>query len=299
MSVSGILLIDKAAGSTSAGVVAEVRRLFDKVKAGHAGTLDPMATGLLPVLLGEATAFTRFLPTVKTYQAEVLLGLATATDDAEGEILAQRPLPADAESQVREMLPSFVGEIEQTAPRYSALKHRGRPMYYYARNNISAPPKHRRVRVYGAQVRAVAGARLTLTIQCGSGFYVRALARDIGERLGCGAHLSALRRLNCASFEVRQAVTVAALSDMNTELRQWRVMPVEQALRYLPPCELPMNGVRALGCGQHCGDDGAASAEQQQVCFFTGGCFAGVGLRRDGQALPQKMLSWTREDRPS
>ena len=287
---SGVLPVDKAAGRTSARVVAEARKLFDGAKAGHAGTLDPAATGVLPVLFGEATAFARFLPEPKTYSAEIVFGAETETGDGEGTVRRRRPPPSGLADAVRAALPEFTGLLQQTAPAYSALKHNGKPMYYYARKKIAAPEKRRTVRVHALRFCAAAESRAKLEVRCGGGFYVRALARDLGEMLGCGAYLASLRRLRCASFGAEESVSLETLALLPPESRRRHVAPVERALPHLPDFRINAETARALGHGR-----GAAAETGELVRFWADGRFAGVGRRDADDVSPQKMLSWTRE----
>lgn len=292
MIFSGVLPVDKTAGCTSARVVAMARKLFNGIKAGHAGTLDPAATGVLPVLLGEATAFARFLPEPKTYLAEVCFGAETDTGDAAGEVLRRRTPPSGLADAVRAVLPEFTGFLPQTAPAYSALKHAGKPMYYYARNKIAAPEKRRAVRAYALRLRAAEETRAFLEVRCGGGFYVRALARDLGAALGCGAHLASLRRTRCASFCETESVNLETLAALPPDLRLRYVAPPERALPHLPSVRIDAARARALGLGQIAAADGGAP-----VRFWAEGRFAGVGRRCGNNIWAEKMLSWTRETR--
>ena len=296
--IDGVLPIDKAIGRTSAHTVAEARKLFGGVKAGHAGTLDPAASGVLPVMLGEATGFIRFLPSDKIYRADIVFGIKTDTDDAEGEVIARGTPPHDLSAAVREVLPRFTGEYEQTAPTYSALKHAGRPMYYYARRNIPAPIKRRKVRTHELRVESVSGVRLTLIVRCDGGFYVRALARDIGETLRCGAHLGGLRRTRCASLNSASPLEIVAAEQ--PEMRAKYIAPVGEVLTHLPPHDINRDAARALGQGRELygdggGGDGGNGGDGARVRFVCGGRFAGVGVVAGEQMRGEKMMAWTRE----
>lgn len=298
--IAGIAVIDKPAGCSSARAVAQTRALFGKVKAGHAGTLDPAATGVLPVMLGEAPAFSRFLHPDKAYRAEICFGVATDTGDAEGEVVFRGSPPQDLAGAVRSALPEFCGTQRQTAPAHSALKHRGRPLYYYARRGLEAPAKTREVHAHALRLESAAGSCAVVNVQCGPGFYVRSLARDLGERLGCGAHLATLRRTSCSSFGDSEADAPEALEEMPPAERLRRVAPLERALQHLPPCEIGEDAARSLGRGAAVrgayvserladGDEGA-----EQVRLLAEGRLAGAGLRRGQGICPQKMLTWTR-----
>ncbi|MGI9297356.1 MAG: tRNA pseudouridine(55) synthase TruB [Gammaproteobacteria bacterium] len=296
MTVSGALPIDKEAGCSSARAVADARGLFGGVKAGHAGTLDPAATGVLTVMLGEATGFLRFLPRDKTYRAEIVFGAATDTDDACGEIIFRGTPPRDLRSAVREVLPHFVGEYEQTAPAYSALKHAGRPMHYYARNGISAPAKRRKVEARELRIESAEGERATLHVRCGGGFYVRALARDIGESLRCGAHLAALRRTRCAPFDSAAPLREVAAASPEERSPKY-VASLAATLSHLPRRDLDGDAARALGGGREINGTDGIDGSEERVRFFCEGRFAGVGAVSGGRARGEKMLSWTREAR--
>lgn len=286
--VASVLPIDKEAGCSSAHVVAETRKLFGGVKAGHAGTLDPAATGVLTIMLGEATGFLRFLPRDKTYRAEIVFGAATDTDDACGEVISRGTPPQDLHAAICEVLPRFIGEYEQTAPTYSALKHAGRPMHYYARNNIPAPIKRRKVEARELQIESAADGRATLIVRCGGGFYVRALARDIGAALECGAHLAVLRRTRCAPFD--SPIPLQQIADSPPEERLPKyAASLTAALAHLPQHDLSPEAVRGLGRGDSFDGPG------ERVCFICDGRFAGVGIVSGESARGEKMLSWTRE----
>ena len=287
---------DKAAAATSATTVAAARKLFGKVKAGHAGTLDPMATGLLPILLGEATAFCRFLPDSKTYQADIRFGETTDTDDADGEVILRRPPPADLAAAVADILPSFVGDIEQTAPTFSALKHRGKPMHFYARAGIAVPEKRRRVKTESLHLVAVDDKCVRLTVVCGGGFYVRSLARDLGEQLQCGGHLCALRRIACSGMQIADAVEIKSLSAMDCAARIRFATPIEKLLSHLPAREIGEQQARQLGQGLQIAAMEEAGDGDSLERLFVGERFAGVGFLEKGMRRGEKMLSWTRSN---
>ena len=293
---TGILLVDKSPGQTSAQAVGAMRRLFGGAKAGHAGTLDPMATGLLTMLLGEAASFARFMRSDKMYLAEVKFGEATDTEDACGQVVSHAALPPQWERRLEEALPRFVGDTEQTAPMHSALKYRGKPLYYYARRGLSAPAKRRPVRVYELRLESASDHRAVLFIHCGGGFYVRSLARDLGEILGCGAHLSALRRLHCAPFDVAQAYTVDAWQKLPTTAQKSAVLPIESALQHLPAKTIDGLRLRALAHGRREEKTDVDGESALVRLLSASGRFAGVALAGARWLLPQKMLSWTREN---
>jgi len=228
--VSGLLLIDKPEGPSSFEVVRRVRRALKVRKAGHAGTLDPFATGLLLLCLGEATKLVPFLmPEPKTYRAKVKLGEETDTQDPTGQVIAtSRELPRA--EQVLEAAARFLGEIEQTPPMYSALHHQGERLYRLARRGETVAVKPRRVTIYELQVEEVALPLVTLTVTCSQGTYIRTLAADLGRALGCGGHLAALRRLAVGPFRVEQALTLEAMGELTREEVASRIIPLADCL---------------------------------------------------------------------
>jgi tRNA pseudouridine55 synthase len=232
--VDGVLLLDKPAGMTSNAALQAVKRLYGARKAGHTGTLDPMASGLLPICFGEATKFAGvLLDAHKTYAAELCLGVTTTTGDAEGEIVERRSV-AVAEDRLREVMAGFVGDYDQLPPAYSALKHRGRPLYEYARAGLEAPRVARRVQVLALAFHEMTGDRVRFTVTCSKGTYVRSLAEDIGGRLGCGAHLTALRRLASGAFRLSDAVSLGEVVEAPVEWRRTRLLPADEPLAGLP-----------------------------------------------------------------
>lgn len=210
--LDGILLLDKPAGMSSNAALQAARRLLRAEKGGHTGSLDPLATGLLPLCFGEATKIAGLLlGSAKAYDAEVVLGVTTDTDDADGMVLRQRPLPVLDESRLAAALAPLRGRIQQRAPIYSALKQGGEPLYARARRGEAIEAPVREVEVHDIQVLGLEAERLRLRVSCGSGTYIRSLARDLGETLGCGAHIAALRRLWVEPFAEPVMLTLDAL----------------------------------------------------------------------------------------
>jgi len=205
--VDGILNINKPAGKTSYDVVAEVKRLSGERRVGHAGTLDPMATGVLPVCLGRGTRVVEFLrEAAKTYRAEVALGTATDSYDASGKITYRGDSAGVSREQVAAALASFCGSIEQTPPMYSAVKHHGKRLYQLARAGIEVERKSRPAEIHRLEIIDCHLPVVTLEIECGSGTYIRSIAHDLGQVLGCGAHLKSLVRLCYGVFDIREAI---------------------------------------------------------------------------------------------
>jgi len=206
--MDGLLILDKSPGKTSQQVVQEVKRIMGVRKAGHAGTLDPLATGVLPLCLNEATKLAQFLSLDdKEYRATMLLGVTTDTMDIEGQITGRREPEVD-EERIREALQFFTGTITQSPPRYSAIKHQGKPLYYWTRKgiDISLPP--RTVKIYSSLLEEISLPYVTFRVVCSKGTYIRSLCADLGERLGCGACLAALRRIRSGCFHLDAAVSL-------------------------------------------------------------------------------------------
>jgi tRNA pseudouridine55 synthase len=235
MIIDGALLLDKAVGMTSNAALQRAKRLFGAQKAGHAGTLDPLASGLLLVLFGEATKFAGpMLDADKEYLATLKLGERTATGDAEGEVLERRPVEVSPD-QLHRVLERFRGEIEQVPPMHSALKHEGTPLYRLARKGQAVERAARRVRILQLELLRQQGPRVDIRVVCSKGTYIRVLGEDIGEALGCGAHLSALRRTGSGRFRVEQAATLEALEGPDA---QCRLLPLALLVDGFPHAEI-------------------------------------------------------------
>lgn len=246
--IDGALLLDKPLGWSSNAALQKAKKLYGAVKAGHAGTLDPLASGLLMVLFGEATKFAGpLLDADKEYLATLRLGERTSTGDAEGEVLETRAVQVSA-GDVSRVLNRFKGEIEQVPPMHSALKHKGTPLYRLARRGEQVERAPRRVRISELQATSLDTPRLELRVVCSKGTYIRTLAEDIGEALGCGAHLSGLRRTASGSFRIEQAATLAALADPGERGR--RLLPLPALLQGLPRAELGAHEEARLRQGQ-------------------------------------------------
>lgn len=252
-SVHGILLLDKPRGLSSNQALQACRRVFGAAKGGHTGSLDPMATGLLPVCFGEATKIAGLLlGSRKAYEAECLLGVTTDTDDAEGETVAIRPVPDLDDDVLRQALQGFVGRIEQVPPAYSALKRDGVPMYARARRGEEVELAARPVDIRAVEWLGRDAACLRFRVTCGSGTYIRSLARDLGEKLGCGAHLTALRRLWVDPFVEPEMHTLEALDGLAGRFAQLDslLLPVDAGLVGLPAAHLDAAASEALRHGQ-------------------------------------------------
>lgn len=212
--VNGIVVVDKPIGASSNAVLQQVKRLYGAAKAGHTGSLDPLATGVLPVCLGEATKLSQYLlDSDKSYRTTAKLGIRTNTGDAEGEVVSERPV-AVTESDLEPVLAKFRGPIEQVPSMFSALKHNGKPLYEYARQGIEIERPARKVNIYRLSLIEFRGDELVLEVDCSKGTYIRSLIEDIGEMLGCGAHVAELRRLKAGPYEEVQSYTIEALEEV-------------------------------------------------------------------------------------
>jgi tRNA pseudouridine55 synthase len=232
--VHGVLLLDKPVGWSSNDALIKAKRMMNAQKAGHTGTLDPFATGLLPLCFGEATKFSQdLLEADKTYQTVVHLGISTNTGDTEGEIIARQPVDV-GEEQIRNVLKQFKGDILQVPPMYSALKRDGKPLYEYARAGITLEREARPVVIHLLDFVGYNAPYLTLNVRCSKGTYIRVLGEDIGNALGCGAHLNALRRTHVGPLTLENTVTLDALAEMDEAQRLNLLAPVDALLTSFP-----------------------------------------------------------------
>jgi tRNA pseudouridine55 synthase len=246
--MDGILVIDKPVGPTSHDVVDVVRRILRQQKVGHTGTLDPVATGVLPLVVGQATKIARYLTGGdKTYVATFRLGQSTDTLDAEGTVLAEHPVTTD-EPTLRQVLASFVGTIEQIPPMYSAKKVDGKRLYELARQGVEVEREAKKVTLHSIEVESVALPDVTVTVRCSAGTYVRVLAHDLGERLGCGAHLQKLRRVAAGPFTIDDAVALDRL-EQEPALAKDRLLPLARGLSDAPRIALPRHLAKAVASG--------------------------------------------------
>ena len=289
--VDGVLLLDKPAGMTSNSALQKVRRLFNAAKAGHTGTLDPMATGLLPLCFGEATKFAgELLAADKRYVAIVRLGVRTDTADAEGQILETRPVEVTRE-QLEAVLARFRGDILQVPPMHSALKRDGRPLYEYARKGIELERAPRAVTIHSLDLRSLEGDHIEFDVDCSKGTYIRTLAQDIGEVLGCGGHLTALRRTRIGSLHLEEAFTLDALEAMTPEAREALLQPADALLTTMPRLDLDADATRRFGHGQTVPVVQGPVAGQLRI-YADDGRFLGLGhAAPDGQVAPARLVA--------
>lgn len=237
--VHGVLLLDKAAGASSNDVLIKAKRLLNAQKAGHTGTLDPFATGLLPLCFGEATKFAQdLLDADKTYETVVHLGVTTTTGDTEGAVIDTRVVDVSLE-QIEAVLKQFRGDLDQVPPMHSALKRDGKPLYEYARAGVTLEREARRVTIHTLEFLAYEAPLLRLRITCSKGTYIRVLGEDIGKALGCGAHLQVLRRTQVGHLSLSEALTLNQLADTPEVERPLRLAPVDALLSTFPLVKLP------------------------------------------------------------
>ena len=229
--LDGILLVDKPRDHTSHDVIARLRGILKMKRVGHAGTLDPMATGLLIVLVGKATRVSQYLISLdKEYEGTIELGKVTDTQDADGEVMETRPVPPLTQAQVQAAMAGFLGDQYQTPPMYSAIKIDGVPLYKSARKGEEVEREPRFIRVMSWEMTRFALPQLDFRLRCTKGTYVRTLAHDLGQKLGCGAHLAALRRTATDKFHVSQAVTIEQLQAMSPTEIEKRLIPPRDAV---------------------------------------------------------------------
>lgn len=246
--MDGILIIDKPVGPTSHDIVSSVRKILKEKKVGHTGTLDPAATGVLPLVLGKATKLARYLTGGdKRYVATFKLGVSTDTLDAEGTVTAEKPVTC-SEADVRAAVAKMVGTIDQTPPMYSAKKIEGQRLYELARQGVTVEREAKRVIIHSFDVLDVKLPEVTVDVLCSAGTYVRVLAADIGDALGCGAHLTALRRTAAGAFTIDDAVSLEALADDPASAKS-RLLPLSRALSNLPTIAMPVGVVKMVTSG--------------------------------------------------
>ncbi|CAB3772299.1 tRNA pseudouridine(55) synthase TruB [Paraburkholderia solisilvae] len=295
--LDGVLLLDKPVGLSSNDALIRAKRLYQAKKAGHTGTLDPLASGLLPLCFGEATKFSQdLLDADKTYEATMRLGITTSTGDAEGEVLQTREVRC-SEAGIAAALARFLGEIVQIPPMYSALKRDGKPLYEYARAGQTVEREGRRITIHTLELLACALPDVTFRVTCSKGTYVRTLAEDIGEALGCGAHLIALRRTGVGALTLEHAVTLDALSDAaQSDLDRW-LQPVDALLSTFPMVRLDDEAARRFLHGQRLRladlsiDDAALCAPRVRVyAALDGGRLLGVAKASDGVLAPERLV---------
>ncbi|TDX24642.1 tRNA pseudouridine synthase B [Modicisalibacter xianhensis] len=303
--VNGVLLLDKPQGMSSNFALQRARRLLQAQKAGHTGTLDPMATGLLPVCFGEATKFSsHLLESDKVYRTRVRLGETTDTGDAEGTVVERRPVEPFSEADLEGVLARFRGVIEQVPPMYSALKHQGRPLYELARQGKSIERAPRRVTVYDTRLLSSDTEGFDLEVACSKGTYIRTLAEDIGHALGCGAHITALRRLKTGPFGATALKDTA--SDVGGEMltleqiearedqasREALLLPMDILVSHLPWLDVDDAAADRLLHGQRASIDTTGLAKDGLARLYRNQAFLGlVAVTAAGEIAPRRLVA--------
>lgn len=286
--IDGVLLLDKPTGITSNAALMRVKRLYAADKAGHTGTLDPLASGLLPICFGGATRFAQFLlDAPKRYVATLRFGVTTTTQDAEGDVVATHNVDFTREA-LEATLARFVGVQMQTPPAHSALKFEGRPRYDYARRGIDVPSISREVVVHQMRLLDWRAPDATIDVECGKGTYVRTLAADIGEVLGCGAHLAALRRTQSGPFDIGGAVTLDALERGDETARIDRLLPIDAPVTGLARLDVDGDVARLLAHGQ---TPRVTAAPGRYRVYASGQRFVGLADVDDQRLVPLRLVA--------
>jgi len=289
--VHGIILLDKRLGVSSNRALQEVRRLFNANKAGHTGSLDPLATGLLPLCFGEATKVSAMmLDDNKRYQVVVKLGVMTDTGDSEGKIIEQKPVPELTLAEVEQCLQKFTGEIDQVPPMYSALKQNGKKLYELAREGITVERKARRISIFELNLLNSTTDTLTLDVACSKGTYIRSLAEDIGHHLGCGGTVIELRRTQAGQFNITDALTIEQLQEMDLTELTGCLLSVDKPLEALPKIQFSAQETILIRHGQQISTD--TKSLQGLVRMYSEQVFLGLGeMLLDGKLVPKKIFN--------
>jgi tRNA pseudouridine55 synthase len=288
--IDGVFLLDKPLGFSSNQALKKIQWLFNAKKAGHTGTLDPMASGLLPICLGEATKFShRLLDANKTYIATIQLGITTSTGDQEGEVILEKEVVFN-KAQLEDILKKFIGDITQVPPMYSALKFEGKPLYEYAREGIEIERKSRQIKIYDIKLIKMEESVITIEVLCSKGTYVRTLAEDIGQALGCGAHLKGLERTQTGNFQLSDALSIEALESMTMASREKELMPIDALLDELLSIQLTETETEAIKKGQSIDFNNKNYKEVR--LYSASGQFVGVGQPDlQGRLFPKRLIA--------
>ena len=291
--IDGVFLLDKPQGMSSNDIMQKVKRVFQANKAGHTGALDPLATGMLPICLGEATKFSQFLLDAdKRYVVTAKLGERTDTSDAEGQVVETRPVNVET-SQILTALEQFRGDILQVPTMFSALKHNGKPLYEYARAGITVERDARPITIFGINFIEYQAPSLTLEVHCSKGTYIRTLVDDLGEVLGCGAHVTVLRRTAVADYPTEKMMTWDALQALaeQGDLDQ-HLLPIDTAVSKLPALKLNAEQSKGIGFGQRVKFANEAKLRGQVRLFSDKNIFLGVALIDDNNVIrPQRLIT--------
>lgn len=290
--VDGLLLVDKDTGITSNASLQKAKRLFRASKAGHTGSLDPLASGLLPVCLGEATKLSGFLlGSDKRYSVKIRLGVTTTTADSDGEVVETRPVPELDVDNLERMLNQFRGDIQQVPPMYSALKHKGQRLYELARNGVQIELEPRPVTIHELRLLTCEADYLELDVRCSKGTYIRSLAEDIGKQLGCGGHVTRLRRTAVGNLDINSASTISSLESQTEAQQLQQLLPMELMVAHLPEIQLDTGLGQLVRYGQAV-KVLTELAEGWVRLYSKPDGFMGLGeILEDGRVAPRRLIN--------
>lgn len=288
--ISGVFLLNKPLGISSNGALQRVRGLYRAQKGGHTGALDPLASGLLPICLGEATKFSHYLlDSIKRYQTTIHLGHSTTTGDVEGELLLEQAVPALTEEKVQQVLTSFTGDIQQVPPMYSALKKEGRPLYELARQGIEIEREARPITIEAIELLSFTENSLTLDVTCSKGTYIRVLGEDIAKALGTFGHLTYLHRIKTGQFDLIPEYTIEYLESLTEQEREALLLPAYAPVDHFPKVQVPEGRAEYFSRGMESNIEHEAEA---QVLVFDGEKCLGLAEITDRKRLvPKRVLN--------
>lgn len=288
--ISGVFLLNKPLGISSNAALQKVRWLYRAQKAGHTGALDPLACGLLPICLGEATKFSHYLlDSTKRYQTTVFLGHSTTTGDVEGEILLEKPVPELNEELIQETIAKFVGEIQQVPPMYSALKKEGRPLYELARKGIEIEREARPITIYAIELLSLTENSITLDVTCSKGTYIRVLGEDIAKALGTYGHLTYLHRIQTGHFDLIPSYTIEYLESLTEAEREALLLPAYAPVQHFPQIQAPEGRAEYFSRGMESNID--HSAEPQVLVFDGEKCLGLAEITDKKRLVPKRVLN--------
>ncbi|ASC57948.1 tRNA pseudouridine(55) synthase TruB [Vibrio vulnificus] len=305
--IDGVILLDKPTGMSSNDALQKVKRLYFAEKAGHTGALDPLATGMLPICLGEATKFSQFLlDSDKRYRVIAKLGERTDTSDSDGDVVETRPVNVTLET-LEACIEKFRGESDQVPSMFSALKYQGKPLYEYARKGIEVPRESRKITVYEIILHRFEGDEVEMEVHCSKGTYIRTIVDDLGEMLGCGAHVTMLRRTGVAKYPYENMVTLEQLNELvdnanrdgiaPREVLDPLLMPMDTAVEDLPEVNLIADLADMVMHGQAVQVLGAPTEGQLRLTMGEERRFIGVGeMNRDGKIAPKRLVVFRDEE---
>ncbi len=305
--VNGVILLDKPTGISSNDALQKVKRIYFAEKAGHTGALDPLATGMLPICLGEATKFSQFLlDSDKRYRVIAKLGERTNTSDSDGEVVETRPVNVNLE-KLEACIDKFRGESDQVPSMFSALKYQGKPLYEYARKGIEVPRESRKITVYEIILHRFEGDEVEMEVHCSKGTYIRTIVDDLGEMLGCGAHVTMLRRTGVAKYPYENMVTLEQLNELLEEAHRQEIaprelldpllMPMDTAVEDLPEVNLIPELADMVQHGQPVQVSGAPTEGSLRLTMGKERLFIGVGeMNDDGKIAPKRLVVFRDEE---